>query len=660
MDEFEDIILDEEDFGIESLREKAKNSQRNNNDNQKNLKKDVIDLLNHEEIHIKPISNINSNINDKNNEENNKEESEEYNDFEYNIEENEENDISSPKKQNNNNNQKMPPFLMEENNNNLFGYKSNFNNDKVENNLITLTETEKNNLNNNSERNSNNQEQEEEYIHNDNEYEENIINDNNYNLLREEDKKRKSIKENEIGNENVNEKENENINENDENGNEYDNENEKENELIQNSSSLIEKIEDNYYLMKNELENILSKVEFNSVKEVSEQNEKLGDYISKLNTVINALLKIFPKGEQLLAEKIIKNKRFDREKETKEEREKKIVGIYRREYLNLENKYQLINDPLYKESLLQKLNNLETEYEQLVEENNILREEQKKNEISIERKTRNITKEKNEIKRMEMDIGNIKSQINLIQKKVNKNKITIIENNKRINQYVEREKNLDYIAKEKYGIKEYEDIHINEENKIKMNEDKNNLLRKIEIYEKGIETNKNKYEREIRINEKIINGLEHEKRNLIYHYKELIGEEKFQSIIENFKKENNIEIENNKEKIKNENKKMKNDLNDSNKDNILELKDNRKEEQNKNNDNNNKKYPEFLNFFKDEEANDINSNNEIKEDIKEENNKNNEKEINVIKFDKINSISNKDNEDESPPNEYEDLEEFQI
>ena len=656
MDEFEDIILDEEDFGVESLREQAKNSHRNNNDSQNNMKKDVIDLLNHEESHIKPINNINN----KNIEENEKEESEEYNDFEYNIEENEDIEMNSPKKKNNNN-QKIP-FLMEENNNNLLGYSSNSNNDKAENNLIMLTETEKNNIinNNNTEKNSNNQEQEEEYIHNDNEneYEENMIN---------EDKKKESIiknenendnendNENENMDENINENENEHINENEENGN--DNENEKENEIIQNSSSLVEKIEDNYYLMKNELENILSKVEFNSVKEVSVQNEKLGDYISKLNTVINAIIKIFPKGEQLLAEKIIKNKRFDKEKETKEEREKKIVGIYRREYLNLENKYQLINDPLYKESLLLKLNNLEKEYEQLVEENNILREEQKKNEISIERKTRNITKEKNEVKRMEMDIGNIKSQINLLQKKVNKNKITIIENNKRINQYVEREKNLDYIAKEKYGIKEYEDIHINEENKIKMNEDKNNLLRKIEIYEKGIETNKNKYEREIRINEKIINGLENEKRNLIYHYKELIGEEKFQSIIENFKKENNIEIENNKEKNKKENKKMKNDLNNSNKednkDNILDSKYNRKEEQNKNND---KKYAEFLNFFKDE-AND-NSNNEIKEDIKEENNK--EKEINVIKFDKINSISNKDNEDESPPNEYEDLEEFQI
>ena len=265
---------------------------------------------------------------------------------------------------------------------------------------------------------------------------------------------------------------------------------------------MIQMIEDNYYITKNELENILSKLEFNSVKEIIKQNKQLTDYISKLNSIVNAIIKIFPKGEKILSEKLSKNRRIDKQKETKEEKEKKIVGIYRREYLHLENRYQLIRDPLYKESLLMQLNKLETEYYQLIEENNILREEQKKNELNIERKTRNSNKELNEVKRIENDIDNIKNQINLVQKKVDKNKITIIENNKRINQYVEREKNLDYIAKEKYGIKEYEDIYLNQENEIKMIEDKNNLLRKIEIYEKGIETNKIKYEREIKMNEK--------------------------------------------------------------------------------------------------------------------------------------------------------------
>ena len=97
------------------------------------------------------------------------------------------------------------------------------------------------------------------------------------------------------------------------------------------------------------------------------------DYISKLNTIVNAIIKIFPKGEILLSEKISKNKKIDKEKETKEEKEKKIVGIYGREYLRLENKYQLIKDPVYKESLIIQLNKLQKEYEQLYEENNILR-----------------------------------------------------------------------------------------------------------------------------------------------------------------------------------------------------------------------------------------------------------------------------------------------
>jgi hypothetical protein len=444
---------------------------------------------------------------------------------------------------------------------------------------------------------------------------------------------------------------------------------------------MIEMIEDNYYTTKNELENILSKLEFNSVKEIIIQNKQLADYISKLNSIVNAIIKIFPKGEKIISDKITKNKRLDKQKETKEEKEKKIVGIYRREYLHLENKYQLIRDPLYKESLLMQLNKLEKEYYELIEENNILREEQRKNELSIERKTRNSNKELNEVKRIENDIDNIRNQINLVQKKVDKNKITIIENNKRINQYVEREKNLDYIAKEKYGIKEYEDIYLNQENELRIIENKNNLLRKIEIYEKGIETNKIKYEREMKKNDKIINDLENEKLNLIYHYKELIGDEEFQNIIQKFKKENKYETENENIKKKTKNKDNKeyqkenenkiNDINDINdnikEENLLTLNDNKIQNiqnnniNNINNINNNKKYPEFLDFFKDEENDDINEiksntdkNEQINNDIKEE------KEIKIIKFDEINSLSNKEKEDESPPNEYEDLEEFQI
>ena len=705
MDEnFENIILDEEDdleFKVESLREK---SQRNNN-NKKNLNKDVINILSNEEDHMKPITVQNLNKKIKNYEED-KELSEEYNDFEYNIEEKIDSGDKSPNKPKN---FQKAPFVIDENNN-LYGSSSN-SNDKIENNLNISTGREiNNNIDNNNIDNNNidnnidnnnidnnnidnniidnniidnngnlNEEKEsntvnEKYNHIENEEKENIINDNN---------NEQSIKE---------ESDKEKIDENNENDLKMN----KEKELIKKSSSVIQLIEDNYYMTKNELESILSILEFNSVKEISNQNKRLIDYISKLNSIMNSITKIFPKGEKLLSEKISQNKRINREQETKEDKEKKIVGIYRREYLRLENKYQLIKDPLYKESLLIELEKLEKEYEQLYEENNILREEQRKNELSIERKTKNSTKEKTEVKRLEMDIDNIKSQINLIQKKVDKNKITIIENNKRINQYVEKEKNLDYIAKEKYGIKEYQDIHLKEENKLKMIENKNNLMRKIEIYEKGIETNKNKYEREIRENETIINDLETEKLNLIYHYKELIGDEEFHNIIQNFKKEYNFENENIKE-IKSEkesNKEIKSDIKieadeskeDSEKEkintsindnikkdeNILLLKENQNQNNNNEINNSNKKYPEFLDFFKDEEneenddIKEINNNSEGNKEIKEEEDDNkDEKEIKIVKFEEMNSLRNEEKEEkeekeETPPNEYEDLEEFQI
>ena len=64
--------------------------------------------------------------------------------------------------------------------------------------------------------------------------------------------------------------------------------------------------------------------------------------------------------------------------------------------------------------------------------------------------------------------------------------MNIIENNKRINQYIEKEKNLDNIAKEKYGIKEYQDVNFNQNDIINKYKEKKNSLKKIEIYEKGI------------------------------------------------------------------------------------------------------------------------------------------------------------------------------
>ena len=587
-DEFENIILDEEDNlnGLESLREKTNNKDKNINDiklSDKNI-----------------IQNNENNDNNKSKKESEEKEiSEEYNDFDYNIEENKENQI------------------MNENN---------------ENNFLELNSREDNKINDLK----NNQEN---YL------------DNN---LEKEEKKENS---NEIEEQLTEEKEKE---ENIEN-------------LENNTVNIIQNIEDNYNSLKNELEFILTKVEFNDMKEIIEQNDQLMQYISKFDEIMNSIIEVFPRGEKLLTEKISKIRKLDKRR-TREEKEKKILDIYKNEYIDLEKKYKLIKDPIYKQSLLNNLTKLKKEYEIITEENKKLKQEQKLNEINIEKKSKNAQKEEKDVKRMEKDIKNIKSQINLLKNKVNKNKINIIENNKRINKFVEKEKNLDFIAKEKYGIKEYQDVNLDRNNNIQRIKEKKNSLKKIEIYEKGIETNKNKYERQIKNNEMIINELTNEKNKLLFCYKELIGEEEFRKIIENFKEEEKNKNQN--EELNTEDKyyNLNQDIQDiiSNKDDYLILKNNENISEN-NNDNNNKeiinekKIPEFLDFFKQDEEQE---NNEINKDDKNntenENNNNSEikgeKEINLDKFEEINSMSNrnKQSEDEPPPNEYEDLEEFQI
>ena len=572
-DDFENIILDEEDNlnGVESLREKTKKNNNYNND-----------IINTDIEKEKDIIKYNKNEE--------KEISEEYNDFNYNIEEEKDNNINE--------------------------------NNKINN--IILTEQKEININ---------------------EKNENIFSKNNIeynNKIIKEEKNEEQIMKEENNLSNISN---------------YDASN--------NSLNMVQIIEDNFISMKNELEIILTKVEFNEIKEIMEQNNQLMEYITKLNDITNTIFKTFPKGEKLLFNKISKIRRVEKPKKTREEKLKKILDIYKNEYIDLEHKYNLIKDPIYKQSLINMLTKIKKEYEIICEENKKLKEIQKINEINIEKKSKNNKKEQNDVRRIEKDINNIKSQINLIKNKLKKYKINIIENNKRIDQYAEKEKNLDLIAKEKYRIKEYQDINFKQNNNIKKIKEKKNSIKKIEIYEKSIETDKNKYEREIINNQIIINDLKNEKKRLLFFYKDLIGEKEFKEIIENFKEENK-EKEKPKEKLEEINSEEKSDIinnvnsnenNESeNKDNIITLKENNI------NNNKDKKYPKFLEFFKEKEENE--ENNISENNINENNNseEKEEKEINIEKFEEINSMSNRNKiyEDEPPPNEYEELEEFQI
>ena len=58
---------------------------------------------------------------------------------------------------------------------------------------------------------------------------------------------------------------------------------------------------------------------------------------------MNSIIEIYPKGEKLLIDKISKIRRTSgTRKKTKEEKSKKILEIYKNEYIDLENKNRII------------------------------------------------------------------------------------------------------------------------------------------------------------------------------------------------------------------------------------------------------------------------------------------------------------------------------
>ena len=210
-DEFENIILDEEDNlnGLESLREKTKDKE-NININKKFSNKNI----------------INNNYNNKKEKESEEKEiSEEYNDFNYNIEDNKDE--------------------------------------------ITTNEKNENHINNIREINSD-------------------LN-NNINNLKEIDIKNKKIN---LFNKTDNEEKKDNFELNEEQPMKQNEENETNNSL-----NIIQAIEENFNLAKNELELILTQVEFNEIKELTEQNNQLiMTYISKFDEIMNSIFEVFPKG----------------------------------------------------------------------------------------------------------------------------------------------------------------------------------------------------------------------------------------------------------------------------------------------------------------------------------------------------------------------------
>ena len=272
--------------------------------------------------------------------------------------------------------------------------------------------------------------------------------------------------------------------------------------------------EASYYVLKTELENILAKDTFNSPEEIAKQNEEMIFYLKKLNDTLTL---------------IVNNSTSEIEKvETPlspDEQKKKLVEVYKREYLRLETRLKQLTDPSYEESLNKSLNNLNLEIAKIENENKTLKISQKQSEILIDRQSQNVNKAEIELKRLQMDYENIINQQKLLSEKINKENNVMKDNDEKIKQLNEWQEKLEKIAKEMYDIKEYENVKDEEEKENSLNEKKNALIKKYEVYQKVLKSNNKKYEIEIAKNERIIFNLEKSKTEVLEKYKKVVGED---------------------------------------------------------------------------------------------------------------------------------------
>ena len=462
-----------------------------------------------------------------------------------------------------------------------------------------------------------------------------------------------------------------------------------EKEIVKKSLSKVEIAEANYYVLKTELEKLLEKDEFDSIEEISNQNEEMINYLSKLSSTLSTLVDNSTKE---------KNDKINNKYDQKEKQENKIIEVYKREYLRLENRLKQLTSPVYKEGLKRELQNLDNEIQKKESQNKKLKAYQRQSELLIEKQSKNLGREQFELKRLKMDLNNINSQKILVMEKIKKNNNIIQENYARITQLNEWQQKLEKIAKEMYDIQEYENIQLEEQKEGEIEKIKENLMKKIEIYEKVMKSNKNKYESEISRNEKTIFNLEQRKLELIQNYRAVIGEEAFQKLLndnreiftqnlnsdENLINDNNdnIEVNNinekkyqqnnkqlnisfgssenkNKNYIKLESNGQKNVESEVNnpKNNEVENNESEKnenqtqmndEEKNKKND-----VPLFLKDFIEKEEE--NKENEITENLNNNNEEKKEKKDQISIYTQLNNIPQKKSFDE-----FEDLEEMKI
>lgn len=313
--------------------------------------------------------------------------------------------------------------------------------------------------------------------------------------------------------------------------------------------SNIQMAEATFYVIKTELQNILSQTAFENSSEIGKQNQELLHYLSKLNDILNLLVsssKIEQKKTSITQCKSNQPKKVINQSVSSS----KLVEVYKREYLRLESRLKQLSNEEYENHLNKQLENINSQIAYYESEIKKLKSHQKQSEIIIDKQSKSSSKSRIELRRIEMDYNNIISQQHILSQKIEKHKETLKENEVKIAQLTECQTKLEKIAKEMYNIETFENVQIEENNDKQREERRQMLIRKYEVYEKVIKTNKKKYETEMAKNEKIINQLKEKKNMLLQTINEKSTE------VNSYTRDGIYDNQNWKMQIQNNNKKL--------------------------------------------------------------------------------------------------------
>lgn len=255
-----------------------------------------------------------------------------------------------------------------------------------------------------------------------------------------------------------------------------------------------------------------------------QQTKEMLGYLEKLNDVLAQMIENSKISSKSSRAKVIKSKINQTNKTPEEEyneqvqlqlNNEKFVEVYKKEYNSLQQRLKMISQIDYLPNLENENKNLEQVISGLTAENKKLQNEQKLNEIVISKINKGENKSNVQLKRLVMDFESLKRQAQVVQNKIESKNQLLADNVARIDQLKEFEIKLTDMAREMYGITEFENVKYEEKNEKKMKEKKENLSKKIEIFEKVLKSNKKKYEMEIIKNEKKIMELQMNKEALL-------------------------------------------------------------------------------------------------------------------------------------------------